>query len=57
MNKITDKIETDLQVEYALTAVRGEESWGHWVKKMHGLSKKTLTDTDNGVVITRGKGG
>ena len=33
---------------------------GGWVKKVKGLSKKKkkpLIDTDNSVVITRGKGG
>ena len=29
---------------------------GHWVKKNKGIKKKKLTDTDNSMVITRGKG-
>ena len=43
------------------TVVRGE-GLQEWVKKVKGLSKKTkpkqnLIDTDNSIVITRGKGG
>ena len=44
--------------ENRLTAVRGEEIGG-WVRKVKGLSKEKkerLMDTDNSLVITRGKG-
>ena len=42
-----------------LTAVRGEGGWGPVWKKAKGLSKKHTykhIDTDNSVVITKGKG-
>ena len=49
------KIETNSDAEDRPIAVRGEGAGG-WVKKGEGLIKKTLIDTDNGVVITRGNG-
>ena len=51
---MTNNLETDLQIEDGLIAVRGERIVGLG-EKCEGIKKKAkLTDTDNSMGITRG---
>ena len=55
-NKLTNKIERLIDTENRLTALIGEEGCIVQGGKTEVIKKK-LIDTDNSMVITRGKGG
>ena len=47
-----------MDTQNGLTAVRGEGDWGVLHENVkESIRKKSLVDTDNNVVITRGKEG
>ena len=55
-NILINKIETDSSIKKRLTTVRGEGYFGAG-EKVEGIKKKKeLIDTDNSMVITRGRG-